>query len=154
MKKTIIICVGNILLFLLFGLTFLLPFSEIHQTEGTGFSATFTIFPFILIAYLIICPIAFYALRRSLNWNKKDNSEFAFSDEREKVIVSEAATTTYKVLFGGVLASIGIIGGAKFFALFSHLEISIYFISILLLTILLVVSTVSYCIKWCLEYRK
>ncbi|MDR1770963.1 MAG: hypothetical protein LBS02_10030 [Hungatella sp.] len=154
MKKTIFISVGNIILFLLFGLTFLFPFSEIYQIEITGFRGTFTIYPILLVIYLIIYPVVYYITGKKLKWNKKDNSELSFSDEREKVIVSEAAKTSYKILVGGLIVIIAIIGGVEFFALFTHENISIYFVSVLLLTILLVVSTVFYCIKWCLEYRR
>jgi uncharacterized membrane protein len=154
MKKTIFISVGNIILFLLFGLTFLFPFSEIYQIETTGFRGTFTIYPILLVIYLIIYPVVYYITGKKLKWNKKDNSELSFSDEREKVIVSEAAKTSYKILVGGLIVIIAIIGGVKFFSLFTHENISIYFVSVLLLTILLVVSTVFYCIKWCLEYRR
>ncbi len=154
MKKMIIKSTGNTILFLLFGLAFLFPFSEIQLIEDSGFSATVTIYPILFAIYMIIYPIVYYILWKKLKWNKKDVSELAFSDEREKVIVSEATKTSYIVLMGGSLISIAIIGGIKFFSLFTHEDISIYFISVLLLTMLLVISTFSYCIKWCLEYRK
>ncbi|WP_312443321.1 hypothetical protein [Lacrimispora sp.] len=154
MKKTIFISVGNTILFLLFGLAFLFPFSEIYQVENTGFSGTISIYPILLIIYLIIYPVVYYTIGKKLKWNKKDNSELSFSDEREKVIVSEAAKTSYKILVGGLIIIIAIIGGVRFFSLFTHENISIYFVSVLLLTILLVISTVFYCIKWCLEYRR
>ncbi|WP_349948188.1 hypothetical protein ABFV83_06960 [Lacrimispora sp. BS-2] len=154
MKKTIFISVGNIILFLLFGLTFLFPFSEIYQIETMGFRGTFTVYPILLVIYLIIYPVVYHITGKKLKWNKKDNSELSYSDEREKVIVSEAAKTSYKILIGGLIVIIAIIGGVRFFSLFTHEYISIYFVSVLLLTILLVVSTAFYCIKWCLEYRR
>ncbi|MBN7772301.1 hypothetical protein [Clostridium aminobutyricum] len=153
MKKTIFISVGNTILFLLFGLAFLFPFSEIHL-ENTGFSGTITIYPILLVIYLVIYPVVYYVLGKILKWSKKGSSELTFSDEREKVIVSEAAKTSYKILVGGLIIIIAIIGGVQFFSLFTHENISIYIVSVLLLTILLVISTVVYCIKWCLEYRK
>jgi hypothetical protein len=107
-----------------------------------------------LIIYLIIYPVVYYTIGKILKWNKKDNSELSYSDEREKVIVSEAAKTSYKILVGGLIIIIAIIGGVRFFSLFTHENISIYFVSVLLLTILLVISTVLYCIKWCMEYRR
>lgn len=154
MKKIVIKSVGNIILFSLFGLAFLFPFSEIGVIENVGFRTTISIYPIMLAAYLIIYPILYYILRKRLMWSKKDVSELAFSDEREKVIVAEATKTSYITLIGGLIVGIAIIGGVKLFSLFTHEDISIYFISILLMTILLVVSTVSYCIKWCLEYCK
>jgi hypothetical protein len=129
------------------------PFSGIRQTED-GLSGTPTVFPIIFIVYMFIYPIAFYVLRKTLRWNKKDDSEFAFADEREKTIVSEAAKTAYKVSITGLLSVIGIIGLVKFYALFSNEDIDIYFISILLLTVLLVTTTIFYYLKWCLQYRK
>jgi fatty acid desaturase len=154
MKKTIFISISNTILFLLFGLTLLFPFSEIHQIGTAGFSGTITIYPMLLAIYLIIYPVVYFTIGKKLKWSIKDNSELKFSDEREKVIVSEAAKTSYKILVGGLIAIIAIIGGVKFFSLFTHETISIYFVSVLLITILLVLSTVIYCIKWCLEYRK
>lgn len=153
MKKIIFQCVSNTILFTLFGLAFLFPFSNISQTEN-GFSGSITVFPLLLGAYLLIYPVIYYVLAKMYKWNKKDNSELAFSDEREKVIMSEAAKTAYKVLIGGLIAIMASIGGLKFFSMSMNVDISIYLASIALLTILLVVATVTYCVIWCLEYRK
>jgi len=46
MKKTIIQCSGNVLLFTLMGLAFMFPFSEVTQME-MGFQGSVTIFPFL-----------------------------------------------------------------------------------------------------------
>jgi len=154
MKKTIFVCVGNAILFLLFGLTFLFPASNIQLNGEAGFSGNLTIFPIILISFLIIYPIIFFVLRKIFKWNKKDASELNFSDERESLIVSKATITTYKVLTGGVQMCIGAIATVRFFALFTHSETNVYFISILSLTMLLVVSSITYCVKWCAEYKK
>jgi hypothetical protein len=154
MKKIIIKSAGNIILFLLFGLTFLFPFTEIQPIQNLGFSATISIFPILLAVYFIIYPILYYVFWKRLKWSKTDVSELAFSDEREKVIVAEATKISYIILSGGSILVIAIIGGLKLFSLFTHENISMYFISILLITLLLVISTFSYCIKWCLEYRK
>lgn len=153
MKKIMFQCLCNTLLFTLFGLAFLFPFSSITQTEN-GFSGTITIFPILLFGYLIIYPTIYYVFKTLFKWDKKDNTELAYSDEREKTIVAEATKTVYKILIGGLFSSIAILGGVRFFSLFSHENINIYFISVLLLTILLILSSVSYCIKWCVEYYK
>lgn len=153
MKKTVILCVGNTLLFTLFGLAFLLPFSEISQMEF-GFNGTVTIFPFLLIAYLIAYPIIWFILKKKYHWGKKDNSELAYSDEREKIIVAESTKTAYIVLIGGLILIIAAIGGVKFFSLSTGMNISSYTVSVALLTVLLDVATISYCVKWCLEYNK
>ncbi len=154
MKKIIIKSASNIILFLLFGLAFLFPFSKIQSFENAGFSATISIYPIMLAVYLIIYPVLNYVLWKRLKWSGTDASELAFSDEREKVIVAEATKISYIILIGGLIMSMAIIGGVKLFSLFTHEDINIYFISISLIAILLIVSTISYCVKWCLEYRK
>lgn len=154
MKKILFQCVANVILFTLLGLTFLYPFADFKQSANTGFEVTFTVFPVLLIVYLILYPIVYFVFQKLNRLDKKDNSELAFSDEREKIIVFEAAKVAYQVLIGGLLVSIATIGGIKVFSLFTQEDISIYFVSILLLTILLIVSMSSYCIKWCIEYQK
>ncbi|QOX64545.1 hypothetical protein FRZ06_14945 [Anoxybacterium hadale] len=154
MKKIIIKSTGNVILFLLVGLAFLFPFSEINSIQSVGFSVTLSIYPIMLGVYLILYPILYYMVSKRLKWSKTDIHELAFSDEREKIIVAEATKISYIVLTGGLILSIAIIGGIKLFSLFTHEEVSVYFASILLITILLVLSTISYCAKWCLEYRK
>lgn len=153
MKKMIFQCVSNVLLFSLFGLAFLFPFREISQSEF-GFNVTFGIFPVLLIASLIAYPILYYVLAKKYCWGKKDNSELSYSDEREKIIVAEATKIAYKVLVGGVAIIIAVIGGLRFFFLFTGMNLSIYSVAIALLTLLLDAAAISYCVKWCLEYKK
>ena len=153
MKKTIFICIGNVILFTLLGLTFLFPFSEIIQEDfGLGFSPS--VFPFLLLIYFIAYPIVYHIVAKKYRLAKGADSELAFSDEREKIIVAESTKVAYKALVGGLLFIIATIGGVKFFSLFSGVEISIYMTTIILLTILLNVAMVTYCIKWCREYKK
>lgn len=153
MRKIIFLCLGNVVLFILFGLAFLFPFANVTQTN-TRFSASITIFPVLLLVYLIAYPITYYALSRIYKWGKKENTELFFTDEREKVIVSEATKLSYIILVGGIIATVAILGGTKFFSMITNLEITSYFIAVIALIIVLVVSTISYCIKWCSEYRK
>ena len=153
MKKTIFLCIGNAVLFTLIGLAFLFPFSEITQME-MGFQGKITIFPYLLIAYLIAYPIAYYILVKKYHWGENANSELAYSDEREKIIVAESTKTAYKALVGGLIITIAVIGGLKFFSLSTGANISIYLVSIALLTALLDIATISYCVKWCREYKK
>ena len=152
MKKTIIHCIGNLLLFTLMGLAFLFPFSEVSKME-IGFQGSVTVFPFLLIGYLIMCPIVHYILAKKYHWKKRADSELAYSDEREKIIVAESTKISYQVLIGGLITTIAVIGGVKFFSLFTSVEISIYSTSITLLTVLLDIAAISYCIKWCQEYK-
>jgi len=153
MKKTIIQCSGNVLLFTLMGLAFMFPFSEVTQME-MGFQGSVTIFPFLLIAYLIVYPIVHYILAKKYHWGKSADSELAYSDEREKIIVSESTKIAYKVLIGGLIITIAAIGGVKFFSLSTGMDISTYLSSIALSTALLDIATISYCAKWCWEYKK
>ena len=153
MKKTVFQCFGNVLLFTLMGLTFMFPFSEVTQME-MGFQGTVTIFPILLIAYLIVYPIVHYILVKKYHWGKSANSELAYSDEREKIIVSESTKVAYKVLIGGLIITIAAIGGIKIISLSTGMDISTYSTSIALLTVLLDIATISYCVKWCREYKK
>ena len=153
MRKTIFQCVGNTMLFTLFGLAFLFPASDVTKSE-MGFSASLTIFPFLLLAFFIAYPIMYHILAKKYQWGKKNNSELSYSDEREKIIVAESTKTAYTVLIGGVLFIIAVIGGINVFSLFTGMTISIYPISITLLTLLLNIAMISYCVKWCLEYKK
>lgn len=153
MKKTIMLCTGNMILFTLLGLSFLFTFSEVRPYEF-GLSGTITIFPLLLAAYLIIYPIAYHMLARKNKWKKKGNSELSYLDEREKDIVAESTKTAYKVLMGGLIGMISLLGGVRFYSLCTHIEISFYILSITLLVALLDITTMLYCIRWCLEYKK
>ena len=151
MKKTVFQCAGNVVLFTLIGLAFLFPFSEITQME-MGFQGNVTIFPFLLIAYLIAYPIIHYIFTKKYHWGKIDNSELTYSDEREKIIVAESTKIAYLMLVGGLIITIAVI--LKFFSLSTGMNISTYSVSIALLTVLLDIATISYCVKWCREYKK
>jgi len=153
MKKTVFQCFGNVLLFTLMGLAFMFPFSEVTQME-IGFQGTVTIFPILLIAYLIVYPIVHYILVKKYHWGKSANSELAYSDEREKIIVLESTKVAYKVLIGGLIITIAAIGGIEIISLSTSMDISTYSPSIALLTVLLDIATISYCVKWCREYKK
>lgn len=119
-----------------------------------GFGGSVSIFPLLLIAYLIAYPVIYYILAKKYRWGKGADSELTYSDEREKIIVAESTKVAYKLLIGGLIFIIQTIGGVKFFSLFTGMEISIYATSIALLTALLNTATVLYCIKWCREYKK
>ena len=153
MKKVIFNCANNILLFTLFGLAFMFPFSTVRQMTD-GVDVSLTAFPIIFIVYLLIYPFLYFFIRKKFHWEKKDNSELVFADEREKEIVSQATTTTYKVLIGGLISAVAIIAVVRFFALFIHRDVSIYKVSVLSITLLLILAMITYCMKWCSEYRK
>jgi len=153
MKKTVFQCVGNVFLFTFLGLAFLYPFSEVVQFES-GFGGSVSVFAFLLIAYLILYPAIYFILAKKYRWGKGTDSELAYSDEREKIIVAESTKAVYKVLIGGLMFVITAIGGVRLFSLSTGVEISIYTTSIALLTVLLNIATVLYCVKWCQEYKK
>lgn len=153
MKKTVFQCIGNVFLFTLLGLAFLYPFSEIVQTEFM-LGGSVSIFPILLIAYLVIYPAVYYILAKKYNWAKGSNTELAYSDEREKIIVAESTTVAYKALIGGLIFTIPAIGGVRLFSLFTGMEISVYAASVAMLTALLNIATILYCAKWCKEYKK
>ena len=95
--------------------------------ENRGQVTTISIYPILLAVYLIIYPILYNILWERLKWSKKDVSELAFSDEREKVIVAEATNTSYIILIIGLIVGVAIIGGLKLFSLFTHQNINIFF---------------------------
>ena len=100
------------------------------------------------------CTIIHHVIAKKYHWGRKYSSELAYSDEREKTIVAESTKIAYMVLVGGLIVIISVIGGAKFFSLSTGLDISTYSIAIALLTALLDIATISYCVKWCREYKK
>jgi len=153
MRKTMIQCVGNVILFTLLGLAFIFPTSEVTKIE-MGLSANLTIFPVLLVTYLIAYPVIYYIISKKYQWGKRDISELTYTDEREKIIVAESTKTAYKVLVGGLLIIIAVIGGVNFLSLFTGIATNLYSISITLLTLLLNIAMISYCVKWCLEYKK
>ena len=156
MKGTILRCASNVLLFTLFGLAFAFPTTGVAPLETpylTGIEANITIFPIFLLAFLIFA-IIYFVLTKKLPWGKHTHSELLYSDEREKIIVAESTKTAYKTLMIGLPVAIGVLFGLRFFSLFAGLAVNIYAASILLLTALLNIAMISYCVKWCREYRK
>jgi hypothetical protein len=153
MKRTVFQCAGNVLSFTFMGLAFLFPASEVVKTE-TGIGASLTFFPFLMIGFPIVYFIIYLILAKKYRWGKGDNSELAYSDEREKIIVAESTKVAYKVLIGGLIFVIPAIGGANFFSIFTGTGINIYMVAITLLTLLLNTAMISYCVKWYLEYKK
>lgn len=155
MKKVIYECVGNSILFALMGLLLIHPFSE-YSTSADGFSAVTGVFPLIFIVYLILfAGIRFFVFRDGKK-SKYKNSELSFADEREKIIVAESTKTAYQVLVFALMVSMAILAGIRFFSLtlLENANISIYSIGIALITMNLILAMVSYCVKWCREYRK
>jgi hypothetical protein len=135
------------------GLAFLFPVSDVVITEN-GIGGSLTIFPFLMIAVPIVYLIAYFILAKKYHWGKADNSELAYSDEREKIIVAQSTKVAYKVLIGGLIFVVAAIGGINFFSIFTSMGISIYMVAIALITLLLNIAMISYCVKWCMEYKK
>lgn len=159
MMRTMTICLGNLVLFILMGLAFLFPFSEYSLVEG-GFGIMFrpTVFPLLLLAYLVAYPILYAVLSRRFGWRghfgRQPVSELSFSDERERAIVGEASKASYLVLVGGLIVIIPLLGGVKLVSDFSRAGIDMYVIAVAALTVLLAVATVTYGARWYCDYRK
>lgn len=153
MKKTIFICSGNAILFLLLGLAFAFPADEVQLIEGAGFGAAVSVFPLLLLGYLMVYPLCFYVLKKLFGWHGPSDSELSYADEREKTLVAEAAKVSYVVLVGGILTVIAALGGLAFFSLFTQTSYNSYATAILLLSGVLMLSSISYGVKWCLGYR-
>ena len=85
-----------------------------------------------------------------------NDSDLTFSDEREKTIVAESTKTAYQVLVFSLIVSMAFLAGARAFSLtiFENMGINIYSVGIALITLNLVFAMVSYCVKWCIEYKK
>lgn len=156
MKKVIYECVGNSILFILFGIMLIHPFSDYQIYPDGGFNVstgiTFSIFVYYLIAFAVIRIFVFKDGKKSAY--KK--SELSFADEREKCIVAESTKIAYQVLVFSLLASLGILALMKAFSwtLMQDFGIDIYSIGIALITLNLVLAMISYCIKWCVQYKK
>ena len=140
MKKTIILCTGNFILFVLFGLAFLYPARQVRQLHP-GISAG-------------VGPIPILLLAKKCHWGKNSGTELSALDEREQQVVAQATKAAYQVLIGGILAVIAAIGGLRFFALFTDMQLDLYRWAVALLCALLAVATVVYAAVWCKAYFK
>ncbi len=155
MKKVVYECVGNSILFALMGLMLTQPFSE-YSTGADGFYAVTGVLPVVFIVYLILfAGFRFFIFRKGKKSLYKD-SELSFADEREKIIVAESTKTAYQVLVFGLIVSMAVLAGTRFFSLtfLENANISIYTVGIALITINLILAMISYCLKWCREYKK
>ena len=153
MKRTIFHCAGNTVLFTLFGLAFLFPFSETHRVPG-GFGASVSVFPLLLLVYLAAYPLLYFIVAKKSGWQRRNASELCHADEREQAIVGASTKTAYTVLVGGLLVCIAALGGVQFFILMTQIQIDLYRLSIALATALLDIATLCYCVRWCREYQK
>lgn len=155
MKKVIYECVGNSILFVLAGMMFIHPFSD-YQYDSNGFNVVIGIFPIIFIVYLIVFMVIRFFVFKDGRKSVYKNSELAFSDEREKIIVTESTKTAYQVLVLSLIISMAFLAGARVFSLtlLADMGIDVYSIGIALITLNLVLAMISYCVKWCVEYKK
>ncbi len=155
MKKVIFECTGNSILFILVGLMLIHPFSD-YQNSVNEFYFKTGIFPAIFFFYLIIfIGMRFLIYKNGMKSLYKE-SELTFSDEREKIIVAESTKISYQVLVGGLLVTMTLLAGIRFFSLtfLQSMEINMYAASIGLVTLNLVFAMISYCVKWCVDYKK
>jgi hypothetical protein len=155
MKKVITACIGNSILIILLALALIHPFSDVQNNEN-GVEVTFSIYVLIFVIYSIIfCILSVIVFKN----NKKQflkYSEFTFEDEREKIIVADATKFAYIVsicflmISMVMLAVMKAISSTKMF----HVEINIYSLSISLITMTICLAFITYCIRWCIEYKK
>lgn len=153
MKKTIILCTGNFILFLLIGLAFLYPAQQV-QPLHPGVSAQVGLMPVLLLAYLLVFPVVYHLLAKKYHWGKNTGTELAAQDEREQQVVAQATKAAYQVLIGGILFIIASLGGLRFFALFTDMQLDFYRWAVALLCALLAVATAVYTAVWCKAYLK
>ena len=153
MKKTIILCTGNFILFLFIGLAFLYPAQQV-QPLHPGVSAQVGLMPVLLLAYLLVFPVVYHLLAKKYHWGKNTGTELAAQDEREQQVVAQATKAAYQVLIGGILVVVAALGGLRFFALFTDMQLDLYQWAVALLCALLAVATVVYTAVWCKAYLK
>ena len=79
--------ISNIILFALFGLSFAFPFKDLNIVADYGVELTFSIFPILLVIYIVGYLLLNYYLKATDKIAQKDNSELYFSDEREAQVV-------------------------------------------------------------------
>lgn len=153
MKKTILLCAGNSVLFLLFGLAFLYPAQQVRQLHP-GISVQVGPMPLVLLAYLLVFAVGYHLLAKKYRWGKHSGTELAALDERERLVVAQATKAAYQVLVGGILAVIAALGGLRVFALFADTQFDLYRWAVALPCALLAVTMVVYAVVWCKEYLK
>ena len=137
MKKVVFESVGNVLLFVLMGLAFMFPFSRYEGgATADGFSLSVHLSPLmaVFVVFLVLYPI---------------------DDERELQITGRALRTAYRVLMTCLIVGLGVLAAAQFLsATFLGDAVAVYRTAVGIIAATLVAASASYCIRWCLEYRK
>jgi len=109
-----------------------------------------------VLAYLAIAVLYFVARFVFLKKNKSlatyfETIELAKDDEREVQITGKALRTAYhSAIYGLVIA----MGSLLFIEAFTSQSGVMYIAAILLISLVLLVITISYCIRWVVEYKK
>ena len=151
MKKVVFESVGNVLLFVLMGLAFMFPFSRYEGgATADGFSLSVHLSPLmaVFVVFLVLYPSGLHASTR-------DNLELAADDERELQITGRALRTAYRVLMTCLIVGLGVLAAAQFLsATFLGDAVAVYRTAVGIIAATLVAASASYCIRWCLEYRK
>ena len=157
MKKVVFESVGNVLLFVLMGLAFMFPFSRYEGgATADGFSLSVHLSP-LMAVFLVLYPIAraVFVRRSGLHASTRDNLELAADDERELQITGRALRTAYRVLMTCLIVGLGVLAAAQFLsATFLGDAVAVYRTAVGIIAATLVAASASYCIRWCLEYRK
>ena len=93
--------------------------------------------------------------RRGRDASPRDNLELAAHDERELQITGRALRTAYRVLMTCLIVGLGVLAAAQFLsATFLGDATAVYRTAVAIIAATLVAASVSYCIRWCLEYRR
>ena len=157
MSRTLFRCANNVILFTLFGLALLFPSLEtVNNETEISLTVSLSFFALLLIIWMLINLILSIILKKKFNWAKDPLSELSTRDERENTITAASTRTAYYVLIAGLMAIMGLFALLQTTVLFFEDRDIRFFYSaaIILLTALLDIAAVAYCVRWCWEYRK
>lgn len=155
MKKVIFECVGSSVIMALMGLMLLNPFSSFREFEY-GFELSIGPVAAIFAVSAALFIILKFVFMRGESSSIFRQSELDYSDEREKTIVAESAKTAYIALMLCQIISAGVIALTKVFSLdfFRGINLDIYSVCVVLLTLNMIIGLMSYCVKYCVQYKK
>lgn len=154
MKSLLNKTISNIVLFSLFGLSFAFPFKNLNIVADYEVEITFSIFPILLVIYIVGYLLLNYYLKATNKIAQKDNSELYFSDEREAQLVNKALKIAYLTLMTGLLIMTALLALFQIFTVTSDPTINTYQLSILLITTLLITTCLTYYMSYRKEYLK
>lgn len=161
MKKVLFECVGNGVLFALFGFAMMFPFA-VHESrvdsDGFAFSVSLSSSMIVLLAFVALFMVVrfVFAKRNGLAIRMVDNMELACEDERERSILAKALFAAYHAAMVSLIVCFGVLALSYFFAvvLYGASAEFMYRVAIGCVMATLEIVNAAYCISWCVEYRK